>query len=327
MTERRDGAKRWSRRASALIRVLSCAGIGIAVGVVAAMLTPWQVATLVAWDVTALLFCAWVWAAVHGVDAETTRHIATREDDSRAAAEVILIAAGLASLLGVGLALLKASTEIGTTQALITAVAVVTVGFSWLAVHTIFTLRYAHLYYREGGGIDFHDNDDPDYADFAYVAFTIGMTFQVSDTDFTSKIDPQGRAATRVAVLRVRHRRDRDDDQRGGQLDPPLAACPASRYARPTEEPGACDDVCDVMRHACVTLVIVVCLGVADPGRAGDVHRQERARGVRRTAPGRAEVAVLDPATRADLLAVPSGQPVRGPLSVLGARTVRRWHS
>lgn len=175
--------------------MLSCAAIGILVGVIAALFTPWQVATLLAWVATALLFCVWVWAAVHGADAETTHHIATREDDSRAAAEVVLIAASLASLLGVGLTLLKASTEIGATQALITAVAVLTVAFSWLAVHTVFTLRYAHLYYREGGGIDFHDNDRPDYRDFAYIAFTLGMTYQVSDTDLTSK-------AIRKAALR-----------------------------------------------------------------------------------------------------------------------------
>ena len=161
--------------------------IGLAVGVTVALFAPWQVATLLAWDTAALAFCAWVWAAVRDTDAATTRRIATREDSSRAAADIILIAAGVASLLGVGLTLLKASTEIGTTQALITAVAVITVVVSWLAVHTVFVLRYAHLYYREGGGIDFHDNEDPEYADFAYVAFTLGMTFQVSDTDFTSK--------------------------------------------------------------------------------------------------------------------------------------------
>ena len=58
---------------------------------------------------------------------------------------------------------------------------------SWFAVHTVFTLRYAHLYYLEDGGIDFHDARDPSYADFAYMAFTVGMTFQVSDTDVTSR--------------------------------------------------------------------------------------------------------------------------------------------
>jgi uncharacterized membrane protein len=195
VTERRDGSDRWTRRSSALVRVLSCAAIGILIGVIAALFTPWQVATLLAWDATALLFCVWVWAAVHGASQATTERIATREDNSRAAAEVILIAASVASLLGVGLTLLKASTETGATQALITAVAVLAVASSWLAVHTVFTLRYAHLYYREGGGIDFHDNDRPDYRDFAYVAFTLGMTFQVSDTNLTSK-------AIRTAALR-----------------------------------------------------------------------------------------------------------------------------
>jgi uncharacterized membrane protein len=64
---------------------------------------------------------------------------------------------------------------------------VVTVALSWLAVHTVFTLRYAHLYYLDGGGISFHSDEAPDYGDFAYVAFTLGMTYQVSDSDLTSK--------------------------------------------------------------------------------------------------------------------------------------------
>jgi uncharacterized membrane protein len=187
VTEGRDHGDRWSRRPSALVRVLSCVGVGLVVGAAAAAMFPWQAATLLAWDATALLFCLWVWVAVHGANAATTERIATREDSSRAAAEVILIAASLASLLGVGFALLKASTEVGTPEVLITSVAVLTVAFSWLAVHTIFTLRYAHLYYREGGGIDFHANDRPAYRDFAYVAFTLGMTYQVSDTNLTSQ--------------------------------------------------------------------------------------------------------------------------------------------
>jgi uncharacterized membrane protein len=55
-------------------------------------------------------------------------------------------------------------------------------------VHTVFTLRYARLYYLdEDGGIDFNEADPPRYSDFAYLAFTIGMTFQVSDTDIQDK--------------------------------------------------------------------------------------------------------------------------------------------
>ena len=59
---------------------------------------------------------------------------------------------------------------------------------SWGVVHTVFTLRYAALYYHgEDGGVDFNEDDKPCYRDFAYLAFTIGMTYQVSDTDLTSK--------------------------------------------------------------------------------------------------------------------------------------------
>jgi len=69
------------------------------------------------------------------------------------------------------------------------------VAVSWLVVHTLFTLRYARLYHSTGGGVDFNQDDPPRYLDFAYLAFTIGMTFQVSDTNLTSP-------AIRAAALR-----------------------------------------------------------------------------------------------------------------------------
>ncbi len=59
---------------------------------------------------------------------------------------------------------------------------------SWATVHTVFTLRYTRSHYQEPeGGVDFNESDPPAYLDFAYLAFTIGMTFQVSDTDLTTK--------------------------------------------------------------------------------------------------------------------------------------------
>jgi Predicted membrane protein len=187
VTRRRSSTvKHLSRRVTALVRVFLSGSIGVVVAAVAASFTPWQVSSLLAWDTGAALFCASVWVAVHGADATTTQRIATREDDSRSAADLVLIAASVASLLGVGFALLQASAESGVPRALTTTVAVATVVLSWLAVQTVFTLRYAHLYYLDGG-IDFHNEQAPDYGDFAYVAFTLGMTYQVSDTDLTSK--------------------------------------------------------------------------------------------------------------------------------------------
>jgi uncharacterized membrane protein len=184
---RGDAEEHPSRRDTALVRVIVSGSVGVIVAAAAASVASWQVSSLLAWDMASVVFCAWVWITVRGADAATTRRLATREDDSRPAADLVLVAASVASLLGVGLALLKASGESGTARVLTTTVAVVTVALSWLAVHTVFTLRYAHLYYLDGGGIDFHNDQDPDYGDFAYVAFTLGMTYQVSDTDLTSK--------------------------------------------------------------------------------------------------------------------------------------------
>jgi uncharacterized membrane protein len=65
---------------------------------------------------------------------------------------------------------------------------VVSVALTWGLVHTVFTLRYARTYYRPPvGGIDFNEDDPPTYLDFAYLALTIAMTFQVSDTNLTTK--------------------------------------------------------------------------------------------------------------------------------------------
>jgi uncharacterized membrane protein len=158
--------ERLSRRSTALVRVILSGSVGVMVAAAAATFTPWQVSILLAWDAGAAIFCVWVWIAVHGADAAMTQRIATREDDSRPAADVVLIAASVASLFDAGLALLQASGESGTARALTTALAVVTVALSWLAVQTVFTLRYAHLYYLEGG-IGFHNDQAPDYGDFA----------------------------------------------------------------------------------------------------------------------------------------------------------------
>ena len=72
-------------------------------------------------------------------------------------------------------------------RGLLTALAIGSVALAWTSVHTVYVLRYARLYYSPPeGGIDFH-GETPDYVDFAYLGLTIGMTFQVSDTDLTGK--------------------------------------------------------------------------------------------------------------------------------------------
>lgn len=171
--------------------------LGAAVGVAAAFFAPWQLAVILAWDALAVSFTARIWSFVLRLDGERTAALATREDNSRAAADLVLLAASVASLAGSASALvLKASTSNETLAVVLTVAAVATVAASWATVHTVFTLRYARLYYSPPvGGIDFSGDEAPDYADFAYVAFTVGMTFQVSDTDIAKR-------AMRRAILR-----------------------------------------------------------------------------------------------------------------------------
>jgi uncharacterized membrane protein len=153
----------------------------------AALAMPWQIAALTGWNVSAAVYIAWVWLSVGRMDGAATSEVATIEDESRPAADVILLGASLASLLGVGFALVEAAATSGTARGVMIAVASITLLLSWAAVHTVYTLRYASLYYADGGGIDFNDDRSPDYGDFAYVAFTIGMTYQVSDTAVRSR--------------------------------------------------------------------------------------------------------------------------------------------
>lgn len=81
------------------------------------------------------------------------------------------------------------------TKAAIISMALGSVALSWFLAHTLFTLRCASIYYRDRAGVDFNEDKLPRYLDFAYLSFTVGMTFQISDTDLKTE-------AIRTAVLR-----------------------------------------------------------------------------------------------------------------------------
>jgi uncharacterized membrane protein len=161
---------------------------GIVAGVAAAVLGAGRAAPLIGWDVLAVVFCGWMWSVVWPLDAAATASHAQRENPSRDLADLVLLGAAIASLVAVGVVLFGAGHAGGNAKYLQAALAVGSVFVSWTLVHTVFTLKYARLYYSgRVGGIDFNEPDVPQYTDFAYLAFTIGMTFQVSDTDIQSK--------------------------------------------------------------------------------------------------------------------------------------------
>jgi uncharacterized membrane protein len=170
------------------VRVLVALAAGLGALVLALLTVPWQVAITIAWIVSASVFLVWIWINIRGSDGRRTAELATVEDPSRIVADLLLVAASGASLVAVALALVEASTERGAPKVLITAVAGVCLVVSWTTVNTVFTLRYASLYYGDvPGGIAFDGEPSPTYADFAYLAFTIGMTYQVSDTPLSTR--------------------------------------------------------------------------------------------------------------------------------------------
>ncbi|MEU2616059.1 DUF1345 domain-containing protein [Micromonospora sp. NPDC007271] len=156
-------------------------------GLVGVLMSP-ALGPLVGWDTAALAWLILVWRRLWRLDAAATARLALHEDPNRAVRDVLLLVACLVSLLAVGV-LLTATRPIrsGVPLDLRGGLGVLSVVVSWFVVHTVFTARYARLYYGgRPGGVDFHQSEPPCYADFAYLAFTVGATFQVSDTDLSS---------------------------------------------------------------------------------------------------------------------------------------------
>ncbi|HKE66316.1 MAG TPA: DUF1345 domain-containing protein [Micromonosporaceae bacterium] len=160
---------------------------GVVVAVVVAFFVPIDVALLIGWDVAAAVFLAGTWLTVHGLDGPATKVQAVRDDPTRTASDLTVLIASAASLAAVATLIIRASNAHGAGRVWDAALGVGSVVMAWLVVHATYMLRYATIYHTGGeGGVDFNQTSPPRYTDFAYLAFTIGMTFQVSDTTLTS---------------------------------------------------------------------------------------------------------------------------------------------
>lgn len=170
------------------VRVAISAGAGALSAVVVAIVGPWWLIPLSTWDIGALVFVSWMWHSLWPLDAKATAGQAKRESPRDGVADGLLLSASVVSLVAVGLVLVRAGHSSGLTKGLLVGLGVVSVVLGWAVVHTVFSLRYAKLYYEgRPGGVDFNEEKSPCYTDFAYLALTIGMTFQVSDTDLQTK--------------------------------------------------------------------------------------------------------------------------------------------
>lgn len=177
------------------LRMYAALAVGVLVGVGVGLADAWHYAAIAGWAAACVVYIVWVWARVWGMDAAATRAHATREDPGRGTADVVLLLAALAGVVAVVFILVDARHLKGGAQLGVALLAIASVALSWALVHTLYMLRYARMYYRTEGGVDFNQDEPPRYSDFAYLAFTLGMTFQVSDTNIS-------RSDIRQAILR-----------------------------------------------------------------------------------------------------------------------------
>lgn len=176
------------RPVSSGLRVTCSLLCGAVVGVIASLFTVPSAAVLIGWDTAVMIYLVWVWRSVWRLDPGNTAQLAKREDPNTAVAELMVVAAGTALLVAVGFALAKAGQATGGMKAYLITLGLLSVVLSWTVVHTVYMLRYARAYYSDPvGGIEFNEEEPPTYIDFAYFSFTVGMTFQVADTNVTSK--------------------------------------------------------------------------------------------------------------------------------------------
>lgn len=188
-------APHWFYRIRAIYKLFICLSIAVVSYI---FLLPVKMEaftrTMVGWDIFSLCEIVVSLAIFSAVCPKQLRVLASREDASRPVVFTIVIIAILASLAGV-LLLLKNQDAWVLQEWLETFIYIAGVTFSWILLHILFTTRYAHLYYGDhptmkgqiAKGLEIPGNEAPDYVDFAYFAFVIGMTFQVSDITISSR--------------------------------------------------------------------------------------------------------------------------------------------
>jgi uncharacterized membrane protein len=151
--------------------------------------------TLITWIAIALSIIILDWITILMAHPKDIRKVASLEDSSRLLIFLFVMTASMVSLVAIFLLLKSTKGQSDETVTGYVFLAMGAVVISWWMVHTVFTMRYAHLYYTTDdgkktplGGLEFPGDDkSPDYLDFVYFSFVVGMTFQVSDVEISSK--------------------------------------------------------------------------------------------------------------------------------------------
>lgn len=171
--------------------------IGLAIAIVVFFLLKREgrdplIVSMCAWCAFALAYLVFSWITIFSTNVDGIRKVARVNDGSRVFVALLLFLASVASLVFVLLLLINNPQQKSTA---VFPLSIAAVTLSWMLIHTTLVFHYAHEYYDDDpegvgdqrGGLDFPGNQDPEYLDFAYFSFVIGMTFQVSDVQITSR--------------------------------------------------------------------------------------------------------------------------------------------
>lgn len=174
-------------------RLLISAAIGIAATLLLIAVTDWRVVTaiLAGWDFGVTVYLVAAVITIVRFDIKKVQSLAAEEDEGGTLVLILTVIAAAASFAAI-IGQLGSLPE-GASKGIYFADAVATIALSWTFIHMIFAFHYAHEYYGERhdnriGGLEFPNDSKPDYWDFVYFSFVIGMTFQVSDVAVTSKV-------------------------------------------------------------------------------------------------------------------------------------------
>lgn len=157
--------------------------LALSAGIIAAIITvlfgKTEYIPIISWDAAALVILAVIAFDMRGADAKQTSIVAKRDDMNHSLSDAVVLTASLASIAAVIYLLV-------TNDSLILHIifGLVSIIISWATVHTLYALRYAAMYYSDPeGGVDFNNNKPPRFSDFLYLSYTVGMTYQVADTN------------------------------------------------------------------------------------------------------------------------------------------------
>ena len=178
---------------SAAGRLLIAAALGVVAGLIAGLLASVPLGVLCGIGTMAAAFVVFGIIVLWPMSSDATRAHCQREDFRPLVDEVVIVAAALASIVGIGVLLLLGQSS---TRHVAAALGLFGVFMTWGMLHLMYAARYAHLYYAAPvGGIDFNSDEPPSYRDFFYFSYNLGMTFQVSDNNVST-------SAYRSVILR-----------------------------------------------------------------------------------------------------------------------------